>query len=227
MAQLDQPDRQVGDENDVTGEFETHLTIDCADPDVADLEGWAATRGMKLTHIVLARGRTPSQPMLTLLGTGTLRQQQDAAAAVEDDLRAFGHRPVRVKIEAAPWSRGVPEHDAAAAHLGHTRYFEHHVKVLLPAGTDREGLAHVVVRHQAHLSWNARRVDHVGRQETFVTQRCHAVGLHTAGERLERLIGAVTDAGFDIVSVEREFVVYDSNLAVDDGWLELEESVVR
>ncbi|WP_157531750.1 MULTISPECIES: hypothetical protein [unclassified Kitasatospora] len=58
------------------------------------------------------------------------------------------------------------------------------------------------------LGWIARRVDRAGCQERFVTQRCHGVGLHTAGERLDLLIGAVTETGFDIASVEREFVVH-------------------
>ncbi|WP_441250950.1 hypothetical protein [Kitasatospora sp. McL0602] len=202
------------------GEFETHVTVGCGAEGLLRLEQWAAVRGLKLTHIVLARGRTPSQPMLTLGGAGTFRQHEAVAAALADDLRAAGFEPVRVKIEATPWTRGVPASDADAERLGPSVYFEHHLKVVLDPGTDREELAALVGGHAAHVSWNARRIVGAGQQQRFITQRCHGVGLKTAGERLEGLIGVVSDARFEIVSVEREFVVYDSNIAVDDGWIE-------
>ncbi|MFJ2775868.1 hypothetical protein [Kitasatospora sp. NPDC087315] len=203
------------------GEFETHVTVACPDGDLPGLERWAAERGVKLLHIRLARGRTKSQPMVTLNGAGSLRQQRVAAEELTDGLSAAGYRPVRVKIEATPWTDGVPASDEDARRLGPERYFEHHLKVALAADAEREALTAVAAGHGAHVSWNARRVaGPSGRQQRFVTQRCHGVGLRTAGDRLDRLVGAVAGAGFDILSVEREFVVYDSNLAVDDGWFD-------
>ncbi|MFG2825275.1 hypothetical protein ACGFX4_38340 [Kitasatospora sp. NPDC048365] len=202
----------------ITGEFETHLTLT---PDDADsVAGWARRRGLKYTHIVLARGRQASQPMLSWNAAGTFTEQRAAAEAVAGELRAAGFTPVRVKIEAAPWADGVPSTDPDARLLGPEHYFEHHVKVLLDG--DREALVRAVAGHRAHVSWNARRVESDGRRQQFVTQRCHGVGLHTAGARLERLTAALTAAGFPPLSVEREYVVHDSNLAVDDGWIEEE-----
>ncbi|MFF1869254.1 hypothetical protein [Kitasatospora herbaricolor] len=203
-----------------TGEFEIHVTVRCEGRELHRLGRWAADRGVKFTHIVLARGRTTSQPMLTLGGPGTLRELRRTARATAAELRDAGFEPIRVKIEATPWTSGVPATDAAAARLGPAFYFEHHLKVLLGPGAGREDLAGVSGAHTAHVSWNARRTDPAGRQERFVTQRCHGVGLDTAGGRLARLIGAVSGAGFEIVSVEREFVVSDSDLTVDHGWIE-------
>ncbi|MER5640415.1 hypothetical protein ABT095_26135 [Kitasatospora sp. NPDC002227] len=202
----------------VAGEFETHLTLAAAEAGPA-LEGWAAGRGLKYTHIVLARGRTPSQPMLSWRAEGTYREQLDRAGAVAVALRGDGFGPVRVKVEAAPWARGVPQADAEAARLGPEAYFEHHVKVLLDPA-DRPRLVRAVAGHGAHVSWNARRADPSGLRQQFVTQRCHGVGLATAGRRLARLTAALTAAGYPPAAVEREFVVHDSNLAVDDGWLD-------
>ncbi|GGV32824.1 hypothetical protein GCM10010495_57070 [Kitasatospora herbaricolor] len=216
-ARLDATDRT---EALFTGEFEIHVTVRCEGRELQRLDRWAVDRGVKLTHIVLARGRTTSQPMLTLGGPGTLREQRRTARATAAELRDAGFEPIRVKIEATPWTSGVPATDAAAARLGPAFYFEHHLKVLLGPGTGREDLAGVSGPHAAHVSWNARRTDRAGRQERFVTQRCHGVGLATAGERLARLVDAVSGAGFEIVSVEREFVVSDSDITVDDGWLD-------
>ncbi|MBT2610019.1 hypothetical protein J7I97_17495 [Streptomyces sp. ISL-87] len=48
-------------------EYETHITVRCPDAEtLAHLEVWSARRKLKVTHIVLARGRMVSQPMLTL-----------------------------------------------------------------------------------------------------------------------------------------------------------------
>ncbi|MFF4882896.1 hypothetical protein ACFY2D_08735 [Streptomyces nigra] len=193
--------------------YETHVTVRCADAaETGRLRRWAAAEGLKLTVIELARGRTPSQPMLTLTGAPSRATARGSAEEVAARLRAGGFVPVRVKVESAPWAPEVP-----AGPCGGGQYFEHHVKLRLPADTDLGALAARVVPYGAHLSWNARRT--VGaRHERFVTQRCRGVDATGAGEELERLLAEL--AGLDVVDVEREFVLYDSDLSVDDGWIE-------
>ncbi|PYC88075.1 hypothetical protein C7C46_01610 [Streptomyces tateyamensis] len=202
------------------GAFETHVTVRCDDAALARLDHWAAEAGMKITHIMLARGRTPSQPMLTSTAHGTFAELFGSARALTGVLEAAGFEPVRVKIEASPWAEGVPQDDTEAVRLGPGRYFEHHLKVVLDSDTDLAGLAALVTGHGAHLSWNARRAVGDGRcHERFITQRCHAAGLDSAGWQLDSLLCTVRMAGHHIVSVEREFVVYDSDITIDDGWI--------
>ncbi|WP_034271684.1 hypothetical protein [Actinospica robiniae] len=203
------------------GEFESHVTVRCAGPELARLQAWSAENtGAKLTHIVLARGRVPSQPMLTFTGSGTFDEQRAVIVDLERRLSAAGFAPVRTKIEASPWAAGVPQDRAEAESLGAARYFEHHVKVRLAPGDDWQALALVAVPHGAHVSWNARRVLENGAHERFVTQRCFGVGLAEAGEKLEALCAALCEGGWEIVSAEREFVVFDSDAGIDDGWIE-------
>jgi hypothetical protein len=189
------------------------VTVSCGDRndhDVAVLHAWATKADVKLTHVVLARGRVPSQPMLTLTGSGTLAAQHAAASRLTAELADAGFRVTRVKVEAAPWTRGVPQTDAAARDLGPGFYFEHHVKLVCSASPDELAhLADLVVPHRAHLSWNARRVRSDGRAERFVTQRCFQVGDASADAELADLRAALIADGHEIVSVEREFVVYD------------------
>ncbi|WP_329496897.1 hypothetical protein [Kitasatospora herbaricolor] len=52
--------------------------------------------------------------MLTLGGPGTLRQRRRTAPATAAELRDVDFAPIRVKIEATPWTSGVPATDAAA-----------------------------------------------------------------------------------------------------------------
>ncbi|MFJ4185214.1 hypothetical protein [Kitasatospora sp. NPDC089509] len=218
---------------DVRGAFEVHLTVG---PGAAEaLAAWAAghgqVHGLKFTHILLDRGASPSQPMLTLRADGTLAEVAAVTARVGARLGRAGFTVLRAKIEATPWAEGVPVSDEDAVSHGAGRYFEHHVKLLLPApaptpsivpGADPARLAELTelaVRHGAHLSRNPRRVRTDGRREWFVTQRCRLVGLDTAGRRLEELRRDLAADGREIASVEREFVVVDSDETLDAGWI--------
>jgi hypothetical protein len=206
-----------------TGAFETHVTL-AARPDggVDELTQFAAARGAKFALIMLDRGRTRSQPMLTVPGEGTLAAQVEAAGSLSRDLASAGFRVVRVKVEAAPWNEDVPADDAAAARLGDAMYFEHHVKVVLDGRPGDGLLPGLLGRHGARLSRNARRRRADGRAEWFATQRCYRAGLLTAGSRLDSLAGALASAGWPPAEAEREFVVYDDAPSVDDGWLDRE-----
>lgn len=199
-----------------TGEFETHVTVRADDPAAVEtIRGWADRHGLKFHHIELARGATPSQPMVTRRGTGTLTDERTAADDLARHLAADGFTVVRVKIEAAPWNRGVPESDADAEP---GRYFEHHVKLLLEPHADLGVLTTLAERHAAHLSRNARRTRDDGKHERFVTQWCHAVGRATAADRLAALVREL--AGYEVLGVEQEYVVEDTAPGADAGWLD-------
>lgn len=203
------------------GEFETHVTVRAERPECVDaLRAFAVRHRLTFHHIVLDRGLNPSQPMVGRRGRGTLAGELAAASELSRLLSDAGFAVTRVKIEAAPWNRDVPQSDAEAAgrHVG--RYFEHHVKLALDPATDLPALTGLARRHAAHLSRNARRVRDDGKQERFVTQRCYAVGRPSARGRLEALRAALAAGGYAILSVEEEFVVYDSAPAVDAGWID-------
>ncbi|MEV4428607.1 hypothetical protein ACN9M0_38075 [Streptomyces sp. R-07] len=187
--------------------YETHVTVRCrTEGERARLGEWAADRGLKATTIVLARGRTPVQPMLTL-------PDRTGHPAVVAGLRAAGFEPVRVKVETVPWSR-----EPAGPGGG---YYEHHLKLGLPAAYDRAALEVLVMPHGAHVSWNARRVlpGPGGRHERFVTQR-HPGPADAAGRACDALVAELVAAGHDLLAQEREFVLSDSDLSWDEGWLE-------
>jgi hypothetical protein len=203
------------------GDFEGHVTVLAGAAGVAALERYAEQRDMKFTHIVLARGRVCDQPMVTVRRSGTFAAVRDSVSAVVEEMRDAGFAVVRVKLEAVPWAEGVPETDTAAAELGEGYYFEHHVKLVLDAEADLARLSAIAVAHQAHLSANARRVRVDGRPERFVTQRCRSVGNRGAESRFEALLVALAD--YEVLSAEREFVVYDTAESIDEGWI-VEES---
>ncbi|GAA2719990.1 hypothetical protein [Actinocorallia aurantiaca] len=207
-------------DRETAGDFETHLTVRCGAGELDALARWAAARGLKFSHIVLARGRVASQPMLTARGSGDLADVLAAADRTKAALAADGFEVTRTKVEAAPWNEGVPAADEEALALGPGHYFEHHLKLLLEPGADTAALAGLVEPHAAHLSRNARRVRDDGVAERFVTQRCRLVGAFEAERRLAALIAELKT--HRIAEVEREFVVFDDGESLDDGWIEEE-----
>lgn len=202
------------------GDFETHVTVACSDSAMPRLESWSASARVKLTHVVLARGRVWSQPMLTFTGSGTLASQLAASRRLVSSLAGAGFVAVRVKVEAAPWSQGVPRTIGDALALGADYYFEHHVKLLLEPHAELDALAELVIPHGAHLSWNARKLRSDGRVERFVTQRCTLVDDERAAAALQSLIECLRVDGREVASTEREFVVYDSDASLDAGWID-------
>jgi hypothetical protein len=204
---------------EITGAFEIHLTVEARHG--AGLAAFAERHGVKFVHIVLDRGRFASQPMLTLPAHGTLDDARAVARQWQDRLAGHGTATTRVKIEAAPWCEGLPQTDADGAAEPFERYFEHHVKLALPAApvAALKAATDAGAAHGARLSRNARHRTGDGGQHRFLTQRCRRVGLATATARLDRLVADLRAAGLEIVKVEQEYVVEDSNLEHDAGWL--------
>lgn len=204
-----------------SGQFETHLTIAAsAASQIAGLKTWATARGLKCLHIQLARGTTPSQPMLTWHSSGVLSDQLQRIRNMSANLRHDGFRVVRAKLEVSAEHDDAPLDDAAAQQVDKSRYFEHHIKLLLPADSGLTPLQQLAEHHAAHLSRNALCQRNDGLQERFVTQRCWQMGRVAAQAALQRLLHDLTISGFNILETEAEYVVYDSNLSLDAGWID-------
>ena len=199
------------------GLLETHLTI-AAGPAAVDfdvLERFAHEHALRCLHIVLPRGAHPSQPMLTRRVQATLPRALADAARLAAALAAAGLRVCRTKIEAPPDAAGVPAHDDG----GGGRYFESHVKLRLPLGADLATPTAIAAAHGAHLSRNARSTGTDGVETRFVTQRVAGAGSLRASAAARTLAAALDAAGLAVAGVETEYVVHDSNLSIDAGWI--------
>ena len=197
-------------------EFETHITVALEAPgDWARFSNWCAARALKCVHIALDQGQTPSQPMLTFHGRGTFEAEFARSLQIRSDCQSAGFDVTRIKLEVAP-----AKYKIARSISDWPGYFEHHIKLLLPVDADVMALQNAVEPHNARLSHNARRVRDDGQFERFVTQRCHAVAAVEAQSSFERLLAVLDKLPFPILETEREFVVFDSNLALDDGWFD-------
>jgi hypothetical protein len=211
----------------VSGDFEAHFTLGCRDEtEIEHLHAWATAHALKFTHIVLDSGATPSQVMLTEEQTGDFPTVFSGFCATQTTLSQAGFVVSRLKVEAAPWSVGIPQSNREARQYPDPCcYFEHHIKLLLDSQADIAALKILLETHHAHLSYNARRTRTDGKHERFVTQRCHGIGQYEAKERINFLKHFVQQAGYVLLETEEEFVTYDSNIGLDTGWMTEQENV--
>lgn len=192
--------------------FESHLTIQSAaanDPVHEVARDWAVQRQIKWTHIKLDRGLYSSQPMFTFWGTGSLAEQQAAGEALTAELDRLRIRVVRHKIESAL---------AADDCLEPGQYFECHVKLQLHGDAQSQTAGQVARVHHAHVSRNARRRDAAGVEQRFLTLRRYE---GTGADMLvvqQQLCDDLRSAGIDVLEMESERVVFDSNWELDSGW---------
>jgi hypothetical protein len=190
--------------------FEIHLTTSVLSP--TQLAGFVAACGQlqaKPLLIELARGRTPSQPML-----GKVVRAPDLAAALElaaadaDYLRRQGLPTTRTKLEThADYPHlATPDRGPAFA-----PYFEWHGKVPYQQVPALLGLCQ---QHHAHLSANALRGESATR---FVTLR----EFGSAATFRTRVTGlaAALQSQWPLLKQEAECCLYDSNQALDAGWI--------
>lgn len=207
--------------SDYSGHFEIHITVRAADGDATEsFREWCRAQGLKCVRIVLSRGKHVEQPMATYRRSDTsLRMVRAEAVRFARLIEQVGLPVVRVKVEAAPQNADVPQADAEAAAHAEKNYFEHHIKLLRDAYASRERLAAVCEQHAAHLSHNAFREAEGGKKERFVTLRSYGVGRATSQQQLEALLAALAELGEHVIEHESEYCVYDSNLALDAGWL--------
>lgn len=182
--------------------------------EIPRLQQWGANRNLKFLHILLERGAHISQPMLTRHGCGNLTGELQMAKNLEIDLNSANFSVSRIKIEAAPWNQDIPQSDRLASTQAH-RYFEHHIKLSLESTIDIFPLKELIHHHSAHISRNALKIRADGSLERFVTQRCIGVGQIEAQNRLKNLVESIESLGYVPIDIESEFVVYDSNLALD------------
>jgi inosine/xanthosine triphosphate pyrophosphatase family protein len=208
------------------GAFEAHVTVRLADAaaDAPRFRHACDALGVKCVMIELPEGEHAAQPMTASVHRGGLREVQDEVHALARALVGDGFEVVRTKIEALARNADIPETDEQAARSP-AGYFEYHLKLLVPgAGQDGHELALARVTaacapHGARLSKNANKRRPDGSEERFVTLRVPGEGRVHAEARLDALADALAPLGVLQRGRIREYTVYDSNVALDRGWI--------
>lgn len=217
----------------VLGSFEVHLFVEPLNPSAAQVESFRAA---------CAAAPVPMKALLLELDyvgrgfVGVLQSSRyvtgDVAAGVEaahHDARALreaGFVVLREKVEAVAQNEGVPRTAADAERSPEDRYFEFHLLVDGRDGplseADMVSLRALAERYTARLaspvplSYNALKP-----AQRFLNFRARRQGLEQALRTVEQLSEEVRASGALFVKkVIGEYICFDSNRAVDNGWLE-------
>lgn len=195
----------------IHGSFEIQLTLGCGS--LFKFKDLCERMRLKPIIIELPYGEHPKQFMTSSWVYGTDEDARMEAERLCHLIKAKGISVERVKIEAHINNLGVPEEAQPSAEETE-KYFEFHVKVkVLP--NEESKLKMLLEGTGAHLSTNSL---HGETGKKFVTLRCHKAGKQAALDQLETLL--IRLKGYQVVSVEREFCLYDSKLSLDKGWIE-------
>jgi hypothetical protein len=217
----------------VTGAFEIHIFVaplDPADDHVAAFRAACADAPAPMKALLLNLDYVDRGFVGVLQSSryvhGDEALARAAARADAARLAAAGLTVVREKVEAIADDAGVPRTADDARASPADRYFEFHLLI--------DGRAHalsdddvrslrVVARDfsarlatPVPLSYNALKPS-----QRFLNLRAHGVGLDDAlvpVRALERAICALPD--LEVKKVIAEYICFDSNRAVDNGWLE-------
>lgn len=197
------------------GAYEYHLSASLV-PEQAELFKNTCRRlGGRFIIIELGQGNTPIQPMLCKTISGTPINVLDNISYCEAELSKL-FDITRVKVEASINNQGIPSKDNVS--FPTDCYFEHHVKMELAKDYDLELLQVKLAAHDAHLSRNAYEKA-VKAEIRFATQRVKHVGLNQARDKFQTLLHFLKRENIFVIKSIQEFNIYDSNVDLDDGWI--------
>jgi hypothetical protein len=218
---------------EVTGSFEIHVFVEPLDPPPEAIETFRAAcesadppmKALLLNLDYVGKGFVGVLQSSRYV-TGDVATARAAAAAGAEVLRRAGLTVIREKVEAVANCQGVPQNDDDAARSPDDRYFEFHLlidRVGAPLSEeDMRSLRAIAVEHTARLgtpvplSYNAMKPS-----QRFLNVRARGCGLDRAMHPVVALQASIAMLGDLVVKKTiAEYICFDSNRAVDNGWLE-------
>lgn len=201
--------------------FEIHLTVDNLIKErLSSFEKFCQTLGGQAVLIELPVGERTQQPMLTMTKTG---ENIAEVLAFIDDLKlrfvAEDFSIIRTKFE-------IPAHQAnefLSQYPDTNGYFEWHGKVWFQHNNALQTLRRLAGDFQAHLSKNALKDSTHYRFITYRTKE-NLTAFFSHVESITTALTAINSQPYwfrhdvKLEKSQHEYCVYDSNLAVDDGW---------
>lgn len=217
----------------VTGTFELHVFVAPLDPPPEVVERFkAACQGgpvpIKALHLKLDY---VNRGFVSVLQTSRYVQGDlaHAISSIHEDaalIRAAGLEVIREKVEALGTNEGVPRNDEDASHEPGGRYFEFHILIdgrehalseedmlsLRGVSKDFSDRLHAPVP----LSYNMMKP-----AQRFLNMRGHGVGLDRAIAPVRELERRIAEGGgLKVTKLISEYICFDTNPAVDNGWTE-------
>ena len=202
------------------GTFEAHITIKAVNSELKQNFSLLCQKlNVKSVFIELPKGVTRCQMMTASYHHGAFKDVLQQINQIAEQIVNADFEVTRIKIEAMVSNQDIPISDIKAQKLSKSNYFEFHVKAILSASENLEALKKYCLQHNAHLSKNTFKKLIDGKQERFITMRIYGLGYKSAQTRFDNLILYLKSKGFKLSQQQREYTVYDTNLNLDNGWI--------
>ena len=202
------------------GTFEAHITVKAVNAELKRKFCLLCQKlAVKCVFIELPQGVTRSQMMTASYHHGAFKDVLQKINQIAEKIVNADFEVTRIKIEAMVSNQDIPIFDIEAQKLPKSNYFEFHVEAILSASENLEVLKKYCLQHNAHLSKNAFKKLIDGKHERFITMRIYGLGYKSAQTRFDNLILYLKSKGFKLSQQQREYTVYDTNLNLDNGWI--------
>ncbi len=214
----------------VTGLFEIHVFVEPLDPPEERVEAFrAACAGGKMKALLLELDYVGKGFVGVLQSSryieGDVAAAREAARSDAELLRAAGFTVIREKVEALASDPGVPRDARDAEQSPADRYFEFHLLIDGQHGplseADMESLRGLSTEFSSRfarpvpLSYNALKP-----AQRFLNLRARGCGLAEAMQPVDELAAAIARKELVVKKTIAEYICFDSNRDVDNGWLE-------
>jgi hypothetical protein len=195
---------------DINGLFEIHVSVDPAQ--VFLLRTYCEEREqIKPILACSLKGSHPNQLMISKWFKGSRIGAVFLSKEVYEDMRKYGLRVERVKVEAMLSSDGVPAEPWAGSS---DTYFEFHFKV--DSAATAAAVAAFAAEHGLAVSFSAFKPE----VRFLLTLRMpSACGSIAALKKCEEISKLITGAGMGLGKVQREYSVFDTCPEYDEGWI--------
>jgi hypothetical protein len=214
----------------VTGVFEIHVFVEPLDPPEERAVAFRTACASGSMKALLLELDYVGKGFVGVLQSsryieGDVAAAREAAHADAEVLRAAGFTVIREKVEAVSTNPGVPRDSSEAASSPADRYFEFHLLIDGKHGPLSEadmlalrGLSTEFSRQFSRpvpLSYNALKP-----AQRFLNLRARGCGRAEAMQPVDQLAQAIAARDLVVKKTIAEYICFDSNRDVDNGWLE-------
>lgn len=191
--------------------YEIHVTVKDADPE--EFVSVCSEIGVKpvLLHFQTVSKDEVHDMMTSSKIKTTESEVYRVADAIAGDLAINGMKVARVKIETEP-------RNPLAYKRFEQSYFESHIQVSVD-NKNVSKLHQVAKKHGAHMSQNVFKLNKDGTSVIMVTLRKHGICRSNFEIQRDRLANDLSSV-FQIGKLETEFILYDTNEAHDNTWIQ-------
>ena len=212
--------------NVVRGTFEAHVTFDCThrrEEVIERLKARCENSQFKLIFMELDTSRKDEKGYQLMTSSYHTGEYPSILKKIEDEVneRFKDFNIIRIKIESLASNEGVPETSFYKRMFWDPKstYFEFHYKVLVKKNADElRAAVRQVSYFGLHVSRNAFTTIDKDQAHFMITMRAFQHGRQEAFSQNEQVVEYLTSMGFPPLKVVREFVVYDSFIALDQEW---------